>query len=309
LVEKQAAFPREGSSDLYLTFGLHIRSEVPLPELIPAEGPADATIRFGRVDIPQAQQAVNGLLWAEGFEACLSFERIGSFMVRQGREVVVDPVPGEDERWVRNAIMGPVMGTLLHQRGWLTLHASAVSVDGRAVAFMADRGWGKSTMAAAMVARGHRLVADDVTAIKTDANGAFVNPGHPVLKLWPDAAASVNENPAILPEIAPGSYKRNLRARRAFSAAPLPLGCIYVLDHGDDLAIEPYRPQRALTELIRNTYGRRLLEEVRPAEHLQQCADVVNSVPVQRLRRPFSLEALSDVVLLVEEDLSDDREN
>ena len=260
------------------------------------------TIRFGRVDIAQTQTPVNGLLWAGEDEACLSFDRIGSFLVRQGREIVVDPAPGEDERWVRNAVMGPVMGTLLYQRGWLTLHASSTSVGSRAVAFMADRGWGKSTMAAAMVTRGHGLVADDVTAIKTDGNGPVVTPGYPLLKLWPEAAASVNEDPATLPEIAPGSYKRNLRARRRFSSAPLPLGCIYVLDRGDALEIEPLRLQEALKELIRNTYGRELLQAARPASHLQQCADVVNSVPVRRLRRPYSLEALPDVVRLVEED-------
>jgi len=302
LVENEAAFLEEGSFAHYLSYGLRIRSELALPELISAGGAVDVTIRFGRVDITQTQTPVNGLLWAGEDEACLSFDRIGSFLVRQGREIVVDPALGEDERWVRNAVMGPVMGTLLYQRGWLTLHASSTSVGGRAVAFMADRGWGKSTMAAAMCANGHGLVADDVTAVETDGGGPVVIPGYPLLKLWPEAAASVNEDPAALPEIAPGSYKRNLRARRRFSSAPLPLGCIYVLDQGDALEIEPLRPQEALTELIRNTYGRELLQAVRPASHLHQCADVVNSVPIRRLRRPYSLEALSDVVRLVEED-------
>ena len=301
-IEDEAAFLEEGSFAHYLSYGLRIGSELALPDLLPAEGAVDVTIRFGRVDIYQTPSPVNGLHWAGEDEACLSFERIGSFLVRQGREIVVDPAPGEDERWVRNAVMGPVMATLLYQRGWLTLHASSTAVGGRAVAFMADRGWGKSTMAAAMVTRRYGLVADDVTAIKTDGNGPVVTPGYPLLKLWPEAAASVNEDPATLPEIAPGAYKRNLPARRRFSSAPLPLGCIYVLDQGRALEIEPLRPQEAFTELIRNTYGRKLLQAVRPASHLQQCADVVNSVPIRRLRRPYSLEALSDVVQLVEED-------
>jgi hypothetical protein len=302
IVEDHAAFLREGSISSYLSYGLVISSELALPELISAEGAADVIIRFGEVEIPRSQGLVNGLLRAGEDEACLSFGGIGSFLVRQGHEIIVDPAPGEDERWVRNAVMGPVMGTLLYQRRWLTLHASSISLGGKAVAFMADRGWGKSTMAAAMVARGHDLVADDVTAVKSDGNELVVTPGHPLLKLWPDAAASVNEDPGKLPEIAPGSYKRNLRASRRFTSDSLPLGCIYVLDGGDILEIEPLRPQEALTELIRSTYGRDLLQAVRPGSHLQQCADVVNSVPIRRLRRPYSLEALSDVVRLIEED-------
>jgi hypothetical protein len=303
LIEDHAAFLQEGSTSSYLSYGLRISSELALPELTLADGAADVTIRFGRVDILQAQAPVNGLLWAEEDEACLSFERIGSFLVRQGREIVVDPAPGEDERWVRNAVMGPVMGTLLYQRGWLTLHASSTAVNGMAVAFMADRGWGKSTMAAAMVTSGHHLIADDITAIKTNGSGPVVSPGYPLLKLWPEAAASVKEDPATLPEIAPGAYKRSLHVRRKLSSAPLSLGCIYVLDQGNALEIESLRPQEALTELIRNTYGRELLQAVRPASHFQQCADVVNSVPIRRLRRPYSLGALFDVVRVVEEDL------
>lgn len=302
LIEDLTAFLREGSSSTYLSYGLRIRSELALLELIPAEGRADVTIRFGRVDVPRTQASVNGLLWARGDEACLAFEEIGSFLVRQGREVVVDPILGVDEQWVRNAVMGPVMGTLLYQRGWLTLHASSISIGDKAVAFMADRGWGKSTTAAAMCAQGHRLVADDVTAIKTDRGLPLVTLGHPLLKLWPDAAASVSENADTLPEIGPGSDKRSLRARGALSSDPLPLGCAYVLDRGDVLEIEPLNPQEALRELIRNTYGRKLLQAVRPASHLQQCAAVVKSVPIRRLRRPYSLEALSDVVRIVEED-------
>lgn len=306
LVESEAAFFEEGSFYTYTSYGLRIRSELALPELSQVESADDVSIQFGSVNVSRTESPVNGLLWASEDEACLSFEEIGSFLVRQGREIVIDPAPGEDERWVRNAVMGPVMGTLLYQRGWLTLHASSISLGGKAVAFMADRGWGKSTMAAAMVARGHDLVADDVTAVKSDGNGPVVTPGHPLLKLWPDAAASVNEDPDTLPEIAPGAYKRNLRARRRFPSDSLPLGCIYVLDGGDTLEIESLRPQEALMELIRNTYGRELLQSVRSASHLRQCADVVKCVPIRRLKRPNSLEALPDVVRLVEEDFVDE---
>jgi hypothetical protein len=301
LVEDEAAFSNEGSFSSYLTYGMRIRSELALPELPTTDGATDVIIRFGRVDVPHS--SVDGLQWTNEDEACLSFERIGSFLVRQGHEIVVDPAPGEDERWVRNAVMGPVMGILLYQRGWLTLHASSTAVDGMVVAFMADRGWGKSTMAAAMVARGHDLVADDITAVETREDDPKVAPGYPLLKLWPEAIASIKEDPAALPEIAPGAHKRSMRVHRDPPPTLLSLGCIYVLDVGQALEIEPLRPQEALTELIRNTYGRKLLQTVKPASHLQHCANVVNSVPIRRLRRPQSLEALSDVVQRVEGDL------
>ena len=291
-----------------MAYGLRIRSEVALPELVKAEGVADVTVRFGSVNHPPPETSENGLLWATEDEACLLFpELAGSFLIREGREIVADPIPGADKRWVRSVVLGPCMGALLYQRGWLTLHASATSVGGRVVAFMADRGRGKSTMAAAMCARGHRLVADDVTAVKDGGSRPVVSPGYPLLKLWPSAAAAIGENPDTLLQIEPNKPKvnrRGLRANLEFSSKLLPLGCIYVLDQGDALEIEPLRSQEALVELIRNTYGRRLFQAVRRSSHLHQCADVVSSVPMRRLKRPKSLAALSDVVRLVEEDLA-----
>jgi hypothetical protein len=298
-----AVFFKEDGCAHYFAYGLRIRSELALPELADSEGAADVTIRFGSVDCSETDAPESGLLWATEDEVCLSFAEIGSFLIRGGREIVVDPAPGEDERWVRNAVLGPAIGALLYQRGWLTLHASATSVGGAAVAFMADQRWGKSTMAAAMCAHGHRLVADDITAIKNDGSRLIVSPGYPLLKLWPEAAAAVGENPAALLEIMPNVHKRGLRTRRDSSTESLPLGCIYVLGHGEAPEIEPLRPQEALIEVIRNTYGRRLFQAVRTGSHLRQCADVINGVPVRRLKRPYSLAALPDVVRLVEADL------
>jgi hypothetical protein len=302
LVRDAAVF--EDGCASYFAYGLHIRSELALPELVEAGGVADVTIRFGSVGYSRTENPENGLLWATEDEACISFAEIGSFLVRGGHEIVVDPVPGEDERWVRNAVLGPAMGALLYQRGLLTLHASATSVGGEVVAFMADKRRGKSTMAAAMCAHGHRLVADDITAVMSDGTRPIVSPGYPLLKLWSDAAAAIGENPTALLEIFPNMRKRGLRARDESSTEPLPLGCIYVLDQGEALEIEPLRSQEALIEVIRNTYGRRLLQAARTGSHLRQCADVIRSVPVRRLKRPYALAALSDVVRLVEEDLA-----
>jgi hypothetical protein len=147
-------------------------------------------------------------------------------------------------------------------------------------------------------------VADDITAVENDGDRLNVAPGYPLLKLWPEAAAAVGENPAALLEIMPDVHKRGLLTRREASTGSLPLGCIYVLGRGDAPEIEPLRPQEALIEVIRNTYGRRLFQSVRTGSHLHQCAEVVNSVPVRRLKRPYSLPALPDVVRLVEEDLA-----
>ena len=50
--------------------------------------------------------------------------------------------------------------------GYEPLHATAVVVDGEAVAFLGDCGYGKSTLGAAFLARGFPLLTDDVLALE-----------------------------------------------------------------------------------------------------------------------------------------------
>ncbi|HSK83236.1 MAG TPA: hypothetical protein VK902_07490 [Rubrobacter sp.] len=219
--------------------------------------------------------------------------------------MIVDPKPGADERVLRVCVLGPVLGALLYQRGLLALHASTVAVGREAVAFVGEKGMGKSTLAAALCARGHRLVADDITAVWFDERDRPITyPGYPQLKLWPQAAAFLGHPPGSLPRLEPGLEKRARRMTTAFSTAAIPLKCIYILDEGEDIEIESVLPQEALLELIQHSYGRKLLQTVRTSSHFVQCTSVVRSVPVRSLRRPYRLGTLPELTRKVEEDLA-----
>src|SRR2546421_132869 len=78
--------------------------------------------------------------------ACRYLGGVGAFLVRGGREIVVDPAPGVEARVLRLSILGPAFGLLLHQRGRFVLHASAVASGGGVLAFAGGSGWGKSTL-------------------------------------------------------------------------------------------------------------------------------------------------------------------
>jgi hypothetical protein len=295
----------------YSAYGLGIHSALPLPELVPCEAGEDAVVRLGKVDrLPSSLDERGYGFWATAQEACHFLAHTGAFLARAGREIIVDPASGVEERALRLVILGPALGLLLHQRGRLVLHASAVEVGGTAVAFMGASGWGKSTSAALMHSRGHGMVADDITVIDLDQDCPTVFPGFPQLKLWPEAVMSLGETPETLPRLHPLFEKRARRITREFSQSPLPLRCIYVLAGGTDLAIEPLQPQEALRELIRHWYGSRYgVELVRPiglSPLFLQCASLANRATVYRLTRPYSLETLPDIARLLEEHLARD---
>lgn len=292
----------------YVAYGLGIHSFLPLPELLVDDVPADVTVRLGDTGYSSPEHSGNVHYFSPNAKETRLFLRdVGSISVRKGRDIVIDPIPGVEDRLLRLLILGPALGVLLQQRGRLVLHASAVAVASKAVLFLGRSGWGKSTMAAALYARGHDIVADDVTAIKVGkaTDIPMVVPGFPQLKLWPEAAASsLGDVPETLPRVNPRLDKRARRIAHGFTQASLPVGRIYVLDEGEKHEVELLEPQDALIELISHSYCVGLLEGAgASALHFLQCASIVNNVTISRLKRHRSLSALSDLAQLIEEDL------
>jgi hypothetical protein len=291
----------------HAAYGLGIQSTFSLPELVASAADADVIIHQGRVDRLAWEKDDTGVgFWATASEVCYFTQGVGAFSIREGREIVIDPAPGVEERVLRLFLLGRALATLLHQRGLLVLHASAVCVHGAAVAFMGEKGWGKSAIAAAMHAGGHGFVADDIVAVKVGpAETVRVFPGFPQLKLWPDVVVSLGKAPEILPQLHPHSEKRAHPVVHGFRQTALPLGCIYVLTEGATSEIEPLQPREALVELVRHSSLARLLGATGTApSHLRQCARLAGAVRVCRLQRQRSLRALPDLVRFVEDDLS-----
>src|SRR5881396_895761 len=285
----------------YRAYGLLVRSALALPELEPDEGVPEVEIRLGPA-VRSERTRRDASVRATARWIRLRWGCVGTFTVREGREIVVCPAQDADERAVRLYLLGPSLAALLHQRGLLTLHASGVAVDGAAIAFLGASGWGKSTIAGALLAHGYALVADDVMAVDFSGTRPTVTPGYPLLKLWPDVAAALGEQPDKLPRLRSDLEKRGCRLERGFAAAALPLRRIYVLGEHGRPALELLRPADAIIELIRHTYGVCALAPVQPAQRFRQCGRLATEVAVRRLRVARSLASLSELAHVVAED-------
>ncbi len=293
----------------YYAYGLRIRSAVSLPGL-PADGrDADVAVTFGAVaqEPPPGAPGEVRIAGSER-EGLVYWDEVGSVLVRRGREIIVDLLPGADEENLRALLLGAALGVLLTQRGMTALHASAVALAGRAVAFLGGAGCGKSTLAAALHARGHPVVTDDLTAIRVDDGTALVLPGFPQLKLWPETAAHLGDNPETLARARPGVAKRIRPARKGFSGKPLPVACAYVLADDARTALERVRPREAAIELLRHSWAPRTVRAAAPSAQLHRCAAVAAAVPVVRLRKTRSLAGLETLAEAVEQDAWSGRE-
>lgn len=236
-------------------------------------------------------------------EAFIFRKGLGSILVREGREIIVDILSSASEELIRPLILNAGIGIILHQRGMLPLHASAVSVAGDAIVFLGTPGAGKSTTAAALYHKGHQLLSDEVVAIRIQEDKAWVFAACPILRLMPDAVQSFGDDYKSLPKVHPAEEKRIQKAQRDFSPGQYPLRRIYIMGQDSENKIKPMEPQDAFVELIRHSYTVNLLKTSGASTHLIQCAKLIEDVPVKRLNRSRDLTQLPQVVQMIEEDL------
>jgi hypothetical protein len=146
--------------------------------------------------------------WASRDEYLLRVPGVANFLVRHGREVLVQPAAGALPADIRAYLLSPIFSTLCHQAGMYSLHASAVRVGEGVVAFLGDSGAGKSTLAAGLAQRGYTLVADDICLLDPRQNAASANSGPtlvipvaPALKLRRSALDHLGTRPESLPRV------------------------------------------------------------------------------------------------------------
>lgn len=278
---------------------------MPLPELVQVAQVPDVTIRFGHLSQTPHNNGLAGR-WSDAEEYCLIPE-VGAFLVRDGRHIIVEPLPGVEEALLRHYLLGRVMAILLRQRGILMLHASAVAVQEYAIAFVGASGRGKSTLAAAFVSQGYAALADDSLAIAIRDGACTILPGVSRLRLYPASATVLGNNvEGLAPFMFAGQKRAYALAPQAWPAFPR-LARLYLLTEGPNLTLEAVAPQTVFRELVLHSFVRPLkLTPTGKARHFTQCTQLANAVPVHRLIRPCALERLPEIVRLVEQQMADE---
>jgi hypothetical protein len=234
----------------------------------------------------------------------ISLSGLGNFLVRGGREIIIDALRDAEDRILRLYILGTALGILLNQRGLSVFHASAISISNGAVAFLGEKGHGKSTLAASLNVRGHDLIADDIVVIDEIGDQLMVRPGFPQFKLWPDSLGAIGETSESLPILHPNFEKRSRKVSKEFAMRPIPLRCVFLLDFGEELQVTRLGLNEGLIGIMPHWYGARFNGELLPvfglATHFFECANIVKKVPIYVLKRPRSLRFISDVAQRIE---------
>jgi hypothetical protein len=298
----------------FRAYGLLFAASLPIPEMMTAsvadpirDRAPDVVIAEGAFPDALPNSLASSRVHEVNAEALLlRVEGIGRYLVRGGREILIDPDPAATAHDVRVYLLGTCLGALLHQRGYLVLHASGVATEGGAVLFAGASGAGKSTLLAELLRRGHKMIVDDVCAVRCDAEGqAMVVPSYPRTRLWADAAARFAIDTTNLPRTRPSWDKFERQVPDQFSDREANLTHVFHLAEpcdGDEFSLQRLGPIDAFKTLVDNTYRGILLDglDLR-TNHFELASRAARSVEVIRVRRPaggsHGVDELANVIV------------
>ena len=230
----------------------------------------------------------------------LRFPDLADFEVsRDGRTAAVWPIPGVSPGTVEHLHLNQVLPLALSRQGRLVLHASAVEIDGKGVAFTGESGRGKSTLAASFATTGARFLTDDGLQLNWLGGQCRIMPSHPSVRLWEDSQEALSLQAVDLAPAVEYTTKARLFAgdAMAFCDQPQPLRRIYFLGEGvaQSLTIEMVRPAEALVELVRNSFLLDIEEKELLAWHFDEMVRLAELPIYYRLDYPRRYEDLANV--------------
>lgn len=287
----------------YRICGLSVASDIGLPGLIAGGTDSIPEVTIRRGSVPEALHDANltGPTWQiAGKQFLLNVPNVARFLLRDGNEIVFAPESEDSVEDVPIFVLGTVFGILLHQREQIVLHASAVEVNGKAVAFCGASGAGKSTLAAALAQRGYRLLTDDVCAITLASNTApMIHSDGRQLKLWTEAIENLRLENLRGARVSSRLEKFYVEPQRATNK-PLPVGVIYMLREASPSylpGVERANVVDAAVLLRNNAYRPLLVASFEQNEkYFRATAQIASRCGIFVLTRPRDFAAVPEVV-------------
>jgi hypothetical protein len=289
--------------NLYRIYGLKVKSEIILPEIEEANfDEPEVSICFGEIKEPSDYGEENYILESKNGDRKLDkyyMKGVGGFVAEEGREIKIAPEEGAEEKGFRFLVLGLAMGFILDQRGTIALHASAVDLGGKSVAFTGPKGAGKSTAAAAFHAAGYSIITDDLLPVSLENGSAYSVCGLPHLKLNSRSAKLLGRRNLREPHIIdPESSKKLYSPEGSSINRRTPLHTIYILDHQEGIKkckLEKLSGIKSTKHIINSIYSFQMKDEL-SEKVSKKSLRLAKKSEVKILKRPSYMSDIEELV-------------
>jgi len=313
----------------YTAFGLCISSGIELPILSPTEGSTAPDIRValgaGQLDFSQFDHVFDLSYRTAPLVHSVNLEPVDvdlrkvayrithwggvEFVVFDaGAQIRISYPATSNLDDVVAVLAGPVLGFAMRLLGLFCIHASVVAIDGHALALVAPSGGGKSTTAAALAARGHAIISDDVLALRVERDGVVVQPGFPWLRLCHDSMEALQAQGVRLATTVHGEKRIAHLPQPGYRSTRdcAPLVAIYTMNSlADQESIGQFPGSLALMILLGNTYPDLFyrFHRAQRVEELSRAKQVLQHVAVRGINYPRRLDRLTQLCEVLEQDM------
>lgn len=188
-------------------------------------------------------------------------------------------------------LSGVACAVLLSLSGRPVLHGAAVAFGGGTIGVLGDSGHGKSTLAAALLGQGGRLLSEDLLAFTRRGTDVEVEPGYGRISLLADSceALGLGAGEGAL-QVRNGTAKSWIDT--ACSPDPIAVRRLYILAPSDPAAgagaIRRMSRAEAAPAIVHQLYGADWIRPISRSD-LAFCASLAAEVPVFALSRAASL--------------------
>jgi len=246
----------------------------------------------------------DGTVWTEFYRLndgyLLRFPGLADFEVSaDGTEVTALPVEGIDAATIEHLFINQLVPLALSRQGVPAFHASVVSVQGIAMAFLGRTGAGKSTLAASFALSGASFLTDDALIIEERDGQSFALPSHPSLRLWEDSVDALVGEPGTRAPAISYSTKARLLAGPALCHAgdARPLVAAYLLGTGapGTVTIDALSGTDRYRAWLDNSFLLDIEDRELLARHFDWTHRISGAVPTFALDYPRYFRKLADV--------------
>jgi hypothetical protein len=310
-------------------YGIGINVNVPIAGIAGLRAPSRVDIEISLGTIPASIAQIRSQDWQEHHRSAevtpcgtpyirvlrradASYHRIeyidGTVVVIDGSGSRIWAAPPEQASIEDTAtyLLGPILTFALRLRGVTCLHASAVVIDGQAIAIVGPSGSGKSTAAAEFARLGYDVLTDDVLALAQEAGHFVAQPAYPRIRLWPESVGLFFGRHDALPRITQGWEKRYLDLQKPeyrFRDTPSPLRAIYLLG---DRSADPAAPviscvsaRTGLLSLVANASGTYFLDKAMRAHEFEMLARLASCTALRQVTPSVHFERLTELCELI----------
>jgi hypothetical protein len=202
--------------------------------------------------------------------------------------------PGTGEQEWQRMLIAQVLPFASVLQGLEALHASAVVLDGVAVALAGPSGSGKTSLAVALCREGAEFLADDVLAIELAGGELIAHSGAPVAAIDHGEAERLRREEVGAPGQVLGSNSREEITRIGLSAEPATLGALFFLERLAGGPVEPrFEPAADARMLLSATFNLVLASP----ERLRRLLEISALVAAGRVERVVAGPAVDATVL------------